>query len=109
VVVQLVGEFDIASVPCVREQLGALPLSGIEHVVLDLQGVSFLSASGIRMLVTGTGWADGSPQVHLVGVVGNEPLRRVLALAEVPPDVLRHVASGDVLDELAQDDADGTS
>jgi anti-anti-sigma factor len=99
-VVQLAGELDIASVPRVREQLDELALSDIQHVVLDLQGVSFLSASGIRMLVTGTGWTDGSPQLHLVGVGGNDPLRRVITVAEVAPDLLRHAAVQDVLDEL---------
>ena len=104
VVLELVGELDIASVPRMTEQLQQLPLSRLQHVVFDLQGVSFLAASGIRMLVTTVVGSGRDPrQVHLVGLASNEQLRRVLDLVEVPPDLLRHVTVRDVLDELGQE------
>lgn len=102
-VLQLVGEFDMATVPRVTEQLEQLPLSRLQHVVFDLHGVAFLSASGVRMLVTTIAQSGHtSIEVHLVGLTADEQLRRMLALLEVPRNVRRHATVQDVLHALDQ-------
>lgn len=46
------GELDMATAPQLDAQLLELAEAGFEHVVLDLQGLSFLDSSGINLLVT---------------------------------------------------------
>lgn len=103
-VLKLVGEFDIATVPRVTEQLRQLPLARLQHVVFDLQGVSFLSASGVRMLVTTFAESGhSSTQVHLVGLTDDEQLQRMLSLLHMPRHLRQHATVHDALHELDQE------
>lgn len=70
-VVAVNGELDMRSAPlletCVREQLAAAPT----HLILDLQPVRFLAASGLTCLIRARELAQQTPgsALHLVGLV----------------------------------------
>lgn len=51
VVVSVTGEVDIASAPQLSEALCAALASGGDRLICDLGGVSFLDASGLRVLL----------------------------------------------------------
>lgn len=51
VVVRLSGELDVATAPLLRERFEALVAAGNCRFVLDLGDLSFLDASGLRVLV----------------------------------------------------------
>jgi len=52
VVLEVVGELDLATGPELQARLAALIDSGVREVVLDLTEVSFLDSSGLSVLVT---------------------------------------------------------
>jgi anti-anti-sigma factor len=51
--IQLRGELDIATAPRVGELLDGLGSaeSGVRHVVIDLRGLTFMDARGVRELI----------------------------------------------------------
>jgi anti-anti-sigma factor len=51
VVVKVVGELDLATVPDVQHRLSELPLDAERQVVFDVEGVTFLSAAGVRAVL----------------------------------------------------------
>jgi anti-anti-sigma factor len=51
-VVHVTGEIDVASVPVLASALQAQIESGQRHVILDLEGVSFMDSSGLGQLVS---------------------------------------------------------
>jgi anti-sigma B factor antagonist len=74
-----VGELDLATVPEVRRAVEALRASGVDHLVLDLSGLSFLDSSGIHLLLdlTATARADA----HRIELIPGPPeIQRVFAL-----------------------------
>ncbi|MDT7580080.1 MAG: anti-sigma factor antagonist [Pseudonocardiales bacterium] len=83
-VVHVVGELDIATVPDLAEYLRERTVSGPEHLVLDMAGVSLLSAVGVALLESAR---RNDLAIHgrlrLVGVTENRMVRRVLALTGV--------------------------
>jgi anti-anti-sigma factor len=76
-VVAVNGELDLASTPlldaCVRDQLAAAPA----HLILDLQPVHFLGASGLTCLMCARDLAQQTPgsHLHLVGLVNGTVAR----------------------------------
>ena len=52
-VVRLTGRVDLESAESIRERLRGLVQEGVRHLVLDLQGVSFLDSTGLGALVSG--------------------------------------------------------
>jgi anti-sigma B factor antagonist len=51
VLLTIVGELDIATVPLVRERLAAVTAAGARRVVVDLRGVSFMDSTGLAAFV----------------------------------------------------------
>lgn len=47
----LCGELDGASAPELRSRIGEVLAAGVESVVLDLEGLSFLDAAGLGVLI----------------------------------------------------------
>ncbi|MHB1487787.1 MAG: STAS domain-containing protein [Acidimicrobiales bacterium] len=52
-VLVLQGEIDLATAPRLREELLVLDVSGHSHVIIDLDGVSFLDSTALGVLVNG--------------------------------------------------------
>ena len=46
-----VGELDIATVPIVEDQLALCAASGLKQLTLDLRSLSFLDATGLRLIL----------------------------------------------------------
>ncbi len=81
VVIVVVGELDLATVPRVRDYLRDRTGGRPGHVVLDLAGVRFMSSHGVSLLIDAHEGRDGLPgRLHLTGVTSNRPVRRVLDL-----------------------------
>ena len=76
--VRLRGELDLAGVPTVTDRLRRLQERG-ERVVLDLDELTFIDMSGLRMVVTAAesasrdGWAFAVTR-------GSDPVRRLITL-----------------------------
>jgi anti-anti-sigma factor len=83
-VVHLAGELDIATVPVVADYLREQAAAAPAELVLDLSAVSLLAATGVGLIMTAERRDDGiDGRLHLVGVVGNRAVERVLALTGV--------------------------
>jgi anti-anti-sigma factor len=92
VIVRAAGELDMLTTPRLRSRLFAHLAAG-QHVVLDLSEVTFLSASGLQVLVEADDAArDLGISLHVTGA-GNRAvtrpmeitgLRDVLIVSEVP-------------------------
>ncbi len=46
-----VGEVDLATAPLIADHLQALAGDGLRHLVLDLEGVTFMDSSGVALLI----------------------------------------------------------
>jgi anti-anti-sigma factor len=81
VVVALAGELDFGTVSGVQQRLGELRDAG-QPVLLDLDGLTFMDSTGIRLVLTAcedAGARDWSFHVTR----GSERVRRVLEAAQV--------------------------
>jgi anti-anti-sigma factor len=82
VLVTIAGDLDMQTVPRVTASLAHTNALSARHLILDLTGVTFLSSSGLGLLIAVQSGHDGTPQrqLHLVGVTGNRPVERPLVL-----------------------------
>jgi anti-sigma B factor antagonist len=82
--IQLRGELDIATAPQVAEILDGLASAegGVRHVVVDLRGLTFMDARGLRELLRQQDNAQQNRQ-NLAVVRGREAIERLLALTGV--------------------------
>jgi anti-sigma B factor antagonist len=98
-VVQLGGELDIATVPPLVQYLRQETATGCAHLVLDVAGVRFLAAAGIRLILSAMRNDDGiRGRLHLVGVTGNKMVARVLDLTGLMPLLDVHDSIEQLLD-----------
>jgi anti-anti-sigma factor len=80
VLVAIAGELDVVTVLQTTTFLTQATAVTPRHLILDLSGVTFLTSSGIGMLIA----AGDDPihgQLHLLGVTDNRPVQRPLASA----------------------------
>ncbi len=77
VVVELVGELDLAGVPAVHAQLTELRDVGFEHIAVDLRGLGFLDSSGVALLLR---WSSAGDGTRFSVVAGGTAVQRVLEL-----------------------------
>jgi anti-sigma B factor antagonist len=82
IVLRVVGELDLATIAVLQDAFASLPLIGQPRVVLDVSGLEFISAAGIRVAL--------EAQRRLAGHGGQLVLRdpsallmRVLEAAEI--------------------------
>ena len=79
------GDVDLATVGVLRDHVDELLAAGFLHVVLDLRGVTFMDATGLRLVLElyrmsgADGWdlriIEGPPEVQRVfDVTGLRPL-----------------------------------
>src|ERR1700733_7917865 len=82
--IELRGELDIATAPQVADVLAGLApgADGMRHVVLDLRGVTFMDASGLRELTRQNEYAHQNRH-NLAVVRGREAIQRLLELTAV--------------------------
>ena len=50
-VVSLSGELDIATADLVRQTVGDLRRSGVQRILIDLEGMTFMDSRGLRTLL----------------------------------------------------------
>jgi anti-anti-sigma factor len=102
VVVALVGELDMVTTPRARSYLQEKTAGLPRHLVLDLSGVAFMSAGGLRLLVDALRSRDGiHGELHLTGVIANRPVERVLDLTGLAPLFDIHDDQDELFGELA--------
>jgi anti-sigma B factor antagonist len=82
IVVRLAGEFDLSGVRDFHREMVEVQESSPERVIVDLRGLSFMGASGLRSLldVEGRSRRDG---FELVVVKGQPRVQRVLEMTGV--------------------------
>jgi anti-sigma B factor antagonist len=82
--IQLRGELDIATAPHVADVVDGLGSAqgGVRHVVIDLRGLSFMDARGLRELIRQRDNAQQNRQ-NLAVVRGRKAIERLLALTAV--------------------------
>jgi anti-sigma B factor antagonist len=80
VLVEILGELDIQTVAQARSFLTQATATTPRHLILDLTGVRFLASAGIALLIAAQSGQDGNGRLHLLGVTGNHPVERPLAL-----------------------------
>jgi len=81
ILVAILGELDIQTAPQARTFLAHATATTPRHLILDLTGVRFLASAGIALLIAAQSGQDGiNGRLHLLGVTGNHPVERPLAL-----------------------------
>jgi anti-anti-sigma factor len=80
VTVRAAGEIDLATAPEVEGPLLELLDNGFRHVVLDLQRVTFMDSSGVRVLITAHQRAQDL-DAGLSILVGTSRVRQTLELS----------------------------
>jgi anti-sigma B factor antagonist len=80
VLVAIAGDLDVVTVLQTTTFLTQATAVTPRHLILDLSGVTFLTSSGIGLLIAA---ADDKihGQLHLLGVTDNRPVQRPLASA----------------------------
>ena len=78
---QAIGELDLAAVSVLRTPADELLDSGVQQLVIDLRGVTFIDVSAVRLLVDlAARAADGGRRLTVIE--GSAQVRRMLALTE---------------------------
>ena len=108
VLVEIVGDLDMQTVPQATAFLTHLTTITPRHLILDLSGVTFLASSGMGLLITAQSGGEGiCGRLHLLGVTGNLPVERPLALVglldrfDIAPDLDTLLAKPDTIEFLA--------
>jgi anti-sigma B factor antagonist len=101
VVVTVAGEIDAFTAPRLVDALRAATAEAPEHVILDLQLVTFSSSAGVNALITSREYtARRGVDLHLVGVPGNRWVTRVLDLTGLTAQFTTHPTVIDALVEI---------
>ena len=79
--VEILGELDVRTAPQAKAFPTQATATTPRHLILDLTGVRFLASAGIALLIAAQSGQDGiNGRLHLLGVTGNHPVERPLAL-----------------------------
>jgi anti-anti-sigma factor len=101
VVVTVAGEIDVATAPRLTEAVQAAIRNASEHVILDLQPVTFFSSAGVNALITIHERTNRRGiDLHLAGAEGNHVVARVLDLTGLTKRFRVHPAVTDALAEI---------
>lgn len=79
---RLSGEFDITSIDAFRKEMALVKESAPEEVVLDLQALSFMDSTGIRMILSAQAELE-SERGDFSIIPGPARVMRVLEIAGV--------------------------
>jgi len=93
VVVKLEGELDMANSPLLQESMSSDQLAAAKAVVLDLQGLTFLDSTGLRIILAAREhcWRRGQ---EFAVTPGSQQVQRLLNVTGVG-EHLRTIASAD--------------
>jgi anti-sigma B factor antagonist len=93
IVVRLEGELDMANAPLLQESMGSDELAAAKTVVLDLQGLTFLDSTGLRIILAAREqcWRRGQ---EFAVTPGSQQVQRLLSVTGVG-EHLRTIASAD--------------
>ena len=80
--IELAGELDIATGPDLEHALEAQLAQAVTDIVLDLQGVTFIDSSGLRVVLVASRSAAEEGR-RLIVVPGDGQVLRVIRLAQV--------------------------
>ena len=81
VLVEIVGDLDVQTVEQAKAFLTQVTAMTPRHLIVDLSGVTFLSSSGMALLIAAQSGRDGiHGRLRLIGVLGNHPVERPLGL-----------------------------
>lgn len=98
VVVTAVGEIDMSSAPRLHGALLDAAAAGPDHILIDLQAVTFFCGAGVRPLVAARdAAASGAFGLHLTGVTGNRPVAIVLDAIHLTAQFTIHATVDDAL------------
>jgi anti-sigma B factor antagonist len=79
--VEIVGDLDVQTVEQAKAFLTQATAMTPRHLIVDLSGVTFLSSSGMALLIAAQSGRDGiHGRLRLIGVLGNHPVERPLRL-----------------------------
>jgi anti-anti-sigma factor len=95
VVVLMEGELDMANAPALQSAVESEELAACEVVVLDLQGLTFLDSTGLRVILATRELCWRRGQVFAV-TPGSPQVQRLLSVTGVG-EHLRTIASADEL------------
>jgi anti-sigma B factor antagonist len=80
--VKPVGELDLATGPELRSRVLGLVAVGVEHLIIDLRGLSFIDATGLSLLLSLADDArEGGWRLSLIQGTGQ--VRRMFALTDI--------------------------
>jgi anti-anti-sigma factor len=93
VVLSLTGELDMANAPLLQQAIESPELSQTKTVVLDLQGLTFLDSTGLRIILSAREqcWRRGQ---EFAVTPGSQQVQRLLSVTGVG-EHLRTLASAD--------------
>ena len=93
IVVELAGELDMANAPLLQEAIESPDLGATKTVVLDLQGLTFLDSTGLRIILAAREqcWRRGQ---EFAVTPGSQQVQRLLSVTGVG-EHLRTLASAD--------------
>jgi anti-anti-sigma factor len=80
--VSLVGELDISTATRLEDELGRQEAERPELIVLDLQGLTFMDSTGLRLLISADARAREEGR-SLTIVRGSEMVQRVMRLTRL--------------------------
>ena len=81
VLVEILGELDGQTAPQAKAFLTQATATTPRYLILDLTGVRFMASAGIALLLAAQSGQEGiNGRLHLLGVTGNHPVERPLAL-----------------------------
>jgi anti-sigma B factor antagonist len=77
--IQVFGELDLATAFRLDAELGRIETGDAEQVLLDLSGLDFIDAAGVRVLVTATArFQSDSKRLHMFR--GGSAIERILRI-----------------------------
>ncbi len=93
IVVELAGELDMANAPLLQNAISDQELTSAKTVVLDLQGLTFLDSTGLRIILAAREqcWRRGQ---EFAVTPGSQQVQRLLSVTGVG-EHLRTIASAD--------------
>jgi anti-sigma B factor antagonist len=93
IVVTLAGELDMANAPLLQESIQSPELADTKTVVLDLQGLTFLDSTGLRIILAAREqcWRRGQ---EFAVTPGSQQVQRLLSVTGVG-EHLRTIATAD--------------
>lgn len=96
IIVTLEGELDMANAPLLQGAIESPEMDGTKTVVLDLQGLTFLDSTGLRIILAAREqcWRRGQ---EFAVTPGSQQVQRLLSVTGVGEHLRTIAAAGDML------------